>query len=92
MLVEVVEGRCETREIRDKETREIKGITQEVYFHLPNSAFPVQGKIRIDAAHRPGKYKMQPCYRIGRFGDLEIDPFAVPKLAPATPEQVKAAG
>ena len=89
MIVEFVAGRDEVREIRDKETREIRGLTQECYYHLPNSAFPVQGKMRVKQRQAPGKYSFSPEYRIGRFGDLEINPFAEPELKPARPEQVK---
>lgn len=92
VIVEFVAGSDDVKEIRDKETREIRGLQQQCYFHLPNSAFPVQGKIRVESRMPPGKYSFVPSYRIGRFGDLEVNPFETPKLTTARPEQVKAAG
>ena len=91
MLIEIIQGSDEVKEIRDRETREIKGLTQEVYFHLPDSAYPVRGKMRVETRLQLGKYEMQPVFKIGKYGDLEIFPFEVPKVKPARPEQVKAA-
>jgi len=90
MIVEFIAGNDDVKEIRDKETREIKGLSQECYFHIPGSAFPERGKMRVKQRVNPGKYSFMPEYRIGRFGDLEINPFAEPELKPARPEQVKA--
>lgn len=91
MLMEIVSGSDDVKEIRDKQTQEIRGLQQECYFFLPNSAYPVRGKVRIERRLSPGKYDIAPAYRIGRFGDLEINPFDVPVIKPASPEQVKAA-
>lgn len=91
MLMEIVSGSDDVKEIRDKNTQEIRGLQQECYFRLPDSAYPVRGKVRIDTRLQPGKYDITPAYRVGRFGDLEINPFAVPVIKPATPDQVKAA-
>lgn len=90
MILEIVAGNDEVKEIRDRDTREIRGLTQECYFHLPGTAYPVAGKVRVKNRQAPGKYSFQPSYRIGRFGDLEINPFHEPELKPARPEQVKA--
>lgn len=92
MLVEIVNGSDEVRPVRDKASGEVRGFIQEVYFHLEESAFPVKGKIRVPdgTGYKPGKYTISPVFRIGRFGDLEINPFAEPTLKPATPDQVKA--
>lgn len=89
MLIEVVAGSDNVKDIRDKQTQEIKGLSQEVYFHLPSSAFPVQGKIRVERRINPGKYIIEPDYRIGKYGDLEINPFSVPALSPAKPSDLK---
>lgn len=90
MIVEFIQGRDEVKEIRHKETKEIMGLQQECYFHLPGGAFPVQGKMRVEGRTAPGKYTFSPSYRIGRFGDLEINPFDTPKISAARPEQIKA--
>jgi hypothetical protein len=91
MILEIVAGADDVQEIRDKETREIRGLSQRCYFRFPGEAYPVAGKIRVKARVSPGFYSFQPAFRIGRFGDLEINPFAVPELTPVKPEQVKAA-
>lgn len=94
MLVEIVKGSDEVKPVRDKNTGEVRGFIQEAYFHMDGSAFPVKGKIRVEngQGHVPGKYNISPSYRVGRFGDLEINPFDVPALTPAKPDQVKAVG
>ena len=94
MLVEIVKGSDEVKPVRDKNTGEVRGFIQECYFHLDGSAFPVKGKIRVPdgSGHNVGKYNMVPSFRIGRFGDLEVNPFAEPTLSAATPEQIKAVG
>lgn len=91
MLIEVIQGSDDVKEIRDTRTQEIKGLSQTVFFHLPGEHFPVRGKMRIKTRLNPGKYQIQPSYRIGKFGDLEINPFAEPEVTPATPAQVKSA-
>ena len=92
MIVEIVEGSCGVEEVRHKDTREIIALKQEAYFHIPGSAFPERGKIRVQSPFKPGKYQLKPAYRIGRFGDLELNPFADADLVPASPEMVKKAG
>lgn len=91
MIVEFIQGRDEIKEIRHRETKEIMGLQQECYFHLPGAAFPVQGKMRVESRMGAGKYSFNPSYRIGKYGDLEINPFDTPKLSAARPEQVKSA-
>lgn len=91
MIVEFIAGRDEVKQVRDK-NNEIRGLTQECYFYVPNSAYPIGGKMRVKAPVAPGKYNFEPAYQTGKFGDLEINPFATPELRPARPEQVKATG
>ena len=92
MLVEIVKNADEVKPVRDRNTGEVRGFIQEAYFFLPDSAFPVKGKIRVPdgSGHPVGKYTIIPAFRIGRFGDLEVNPFAVPDLKPASPEELKA--
>lgn len=90
MIVEFISGRDDVKEIRDKATLEIRGLQQECYFHIPGSAFPVQGKMRVESRTSPGKYSFEPSFRIGKYGDLEINPFDAPKLQAANPQQLKA--
>ncbi len=91
MIIEVIEGRDELREIRDKITQEIKGLQQEVYFNIPGSAFPVKGKMRVLRRLAPGKYEIEPSYKIGKYGDLEINPFAEPPVHAMRPQTAKTA-
>jgi len=91
MLIEVVENCSEFKEIRDKITQEIRGLQQEVYFHIPGSAFPCKGKMRVKARIQPGKYEIEPAFKIGKYGDLEINPFAEPELVPYRIQQAKSA-
>lgn len=90
MIVEFIAGRDEVKEIRSKITQEIQGIQQICYFHTPGGAFPVEGKIRVTGRVSPGKYSFEPIFKIGKYGYLEINPFAVPILTSARPEHVKA--
>lgn len=91
MLIEVIAGSDDVKTIRDRQTQETRGLQQQVYFHLPDSHFPVQGKIRVKEPLNPGKYVMQPVFKIGKYGDLEINPFVEPEIKPAAPAQVKSA-
>lgn len=91
MLIEVIEGRNELKEIRDRVTQEIRGLQQEVYFHIPGSAFPCKGKMRVKAKIQPGKYKIEPEFKIGKYGDLEINPFSEPVPHPYHVQQAKTA-
>ena len=81
MQFDIIQGRDEVREIRNRD-REILAFSQECYFLLPDSAFPVRGKIRVVKRLPPGTYEFDPVYRIGRYGDLEINPFEAPLVAP----------
>lgn len=90
MIIEVISGSNDVKEIRSKEDQSIIAIKQVVYAHIPNSAFPVQCQIRVDKPLQPGKYSCELQYKTGRFGDLEIDPFKTPSIKPATPEELKA--
>jgi len=91
MLIEVISGSNDVKEIRSKEDQSIIAIKQTVYAHIPNSAFPIQCQIRVDRPLQPGKYECELSYKTGRFGDLEIDPFKTPSIKPASPAQVKSA-
>ena len=91
MKIQVIEGSSEFKEIRDKITQEIRGLQQEVYFHIPGSAFPVKGKMRVLAKLNPGDYEIEPVYKIGKYGDLEINPFAEPPLHSIRPPVSKSA-
>ena len=82
MIVEFVAGSDDVTEIRDRETREIKGLKQQCYFHLADSAFPVRGKIRVSERYNPGKYRLNPSFKVGKFGDLEVNPFEDADLTP----------
>ena len=90
MIVEIVKGSDDIQEVRHRETHEIVALKQECYFHLPGSAYPTRGKVRVKQRYAPGIYQYKPEFKIGRFGDLEINPFADAELSPARPEQVKA--
>ncbi|MEM4202337.1 MAG: hypothetical protein QW786_03925 [Candidatus Hadarchaeum sp.] len=91
MLLEIIAGRSEVTEIRSKDSHQIVALKQECYAHLPGAAFPVQCKIRVDRPLQPGKYEAELPFKIGRWGDIEVNPFESPRLTPAKPEQVKAA-
>jgi hypothetical protein len=92
MQIEVIEGRDEVKEIRDRTTQEIRGLQQEVYFNFSGSAFPVKGKMRVLRKLAPGKYEIEPVFKIGKYGDLEINPFAEPPVNPLRHQsQVKTA-
>jgi|26BtaG_2_1085354.scaffolds.fasta_scaffold02938_4 hypothetical protein len=90
MLLEIIAGRSEVTEVRNKD-HQIVALKQECYAHLPGSAFPVQCKIRVERPLQPGKYQAELPFKIGRWGDIEVNPFENPRLTPAKPEQVKAA-
>lgn len=89
MLIHVM-PQSEIKERRDKVTREIKGLKQEVYADL-GQAFPTRIFIQVNDRLSEGKYEMQPCFTVGKFGDLEINPFETPSVKPANPQQIKAA-
>lgn len=91
MLIEVISGSNDVKEIRSPKDQSIVAIKQTVYAHIPNSAFPVQVQVRVERPLQPGKYEMELVYKTGRFGDLEIDPFKTPSIKPASPAQVKTA-
>lgn len=91
MIIEVIDGRDEVKEIRDRVTQEIRGLQQEVYFQIPGSAFPVKGKMRVLRKIAPGKYQIEPSYKIGKYGDLEINPFVEPPVHAMRPHQSKTA-
>lgn len=90
MLVEVIAAQSEVKEIR-RQDQSLMGLKQEVYCSMPNSAFPVRCFIRVDKPLQPGKYNINLKYKIGKYGDIEVNPFETPDITPARPEQVKAA-
>lgn len=90
MLVEVIPAQSEVKEIR-RADQSLMGLKQEVYAHMPNSAFPVRCFVRVDKPLQPGKYNVSLPYKVGKYGDIEVNPFETPEYSAARPEQVKAA-
>lgn len=79
--LEVFAG-AEIKEIRDKMTHELRGLKQEVYWTIPNSQYPVKALVRIDRPLQPGRYTVEFAYRVGRYGDPEINPFEAVQCSP----------
>jgi len=90
MLIEIIAGQSEVKEIR-RQDQSLMALKQEGYVQMPNSAFPVRCMVSVEKPLQPGKYNVQFAYKIGKWGDIEINPFEPAKFSPATPEQVKAA-
>lgn len=90
MIVEFVQNDCDSKPVTNRDGA-IVGLNQKCYFHIPGVAFPVQGKIRTENPNAPGKYNYQPAFRVGKYGDLEVNPFENASLTPAKPEQIKSA-
>lgn len=83
--VEVFAG-ADFKEMRDKVTHEIRAIKQEVYWSIPNSQYPVKVFMRVDRPLQPGRYQVAFQYRVGRYGDPEINPFEPALCTPVKPE------
>ncbi len=90
MLIEVIAGQSEVKELR-RQDQSLMAIKQEAYITMPNSAFPVRCMVTVEKPLQPGKYNVEFPYKIGRWGDLEINPFQPATFTAATPQQLKSA-
>ena len=91
MLIEVIAGQSEVKEVR-RQDNSVAAIKQEMYASLPTSAFPVRCMVTVEKPLQPGKYNATFAYKIGKYGDLEINPFTPVTFTPASPDKIKAAG
>jgi hypothetical protein len=92
MLIEVIAGRSEVKEIRRQSDQSVMAVKQEAYISMEGSAFPVRCMVTVEKPLQPGKYNAEFPHKIGKWGDIEINPFQPAKFTPARPEQIKAAG
>lgn len=90
MLIEVIAGQSEVKEIR-RQDQSLMAIKQEAYVRMGGSAYPVRCMVTVEKPLQPGSYNAEFKYKIGKWGDIEVNPFEPAKFTPARPEQVKAA-
>lgn len=90
MLLEIISGRSEVKPIH-RGDGSLMIMKQEAYVSMPGSAFPVRCMVPVEKELAPGKYSAEFGYKIGKWGDLEINPFQPFTFTPARPEQIKAA-
>lgn len=81
MIVEIVSGRSDVKEVKDKNGVH-RGFKQEAYATLPGHAFPAKCNIRVSSPLAAGRYKLDLPFQIGKFGDIEVNPFDEPKVSP----------
>lgn len=86
MKIEVKSSAVETRSGVSKQGKPYSVRNQNVYWHKTGEPYPFKVQISLEDGqepYSPGFYTLsESSYKIGRFGDLEIDRFNL-KLIPA---------
>lgn len=83
---EVVSGHDEIKEIRNRETQEIRALKQTVYAHI-GDAYPQPVKVTVSERIPPGNYLLRFALRVGKFGGVEVNDFQVVTVVKRLDEQ-----
>lgn len=95
MKAEILETVIRSYETNSKEGQKQTRYSQEEIYLYTGARFPLMisvGVESLDKAYLPGEYILNPkCFRVSKYGGLELDPFGisllpVPKPSLATPQ------
>lgn len=86
MKVNVIAGNSEVKEMR-RQDGSVMVVKQEMYVDLQSSAFPVRCFLAVERPLQPGVYDASLPFKVGKFGDLEVNPFEPGSFSPLKSEQ-----
>lgn len=92
MLTVQVLADKEITPVTNKSTGLPNGYKQEVYAHFPGEEFPVKCKIRVAQPLVPGMHIVQLPFQIGKYGDIELNPFQQVIVVKESKPALKSAG
>jgi len=91
ITVEILPDRKEIKEItRKTQPGRVLGYKQEAYAHIPGEHYPIKCFIRVNSPLADGKHQINLPMQIGKYGDLEINPFS--EVEVIDKNKLKAAG
>lgn len=89
MKAEILETVVRSYETTTKEGQKQTRYSQEEVYLYTGARFPLMisvGVESLDSAYLPGEYILNPkCFRVSKYGGLELDPFGISLLPVSKP-------